>query len=167
MSHFLNVRTKLSTDVEIMFRVRYTLVLNASFHILRKHWKWGISFRPGGHFLPHLFVRSRIYSSSERQPCACVVPLPSTLRNSSGKSEPQSGVSSWLGKQNISCWNRLGLPPFGLRLSSQPILHPPLRHSVFGKSGPRNCVGETKLRRSIRKVKLLGKINNLSILRLA
>lgn len=104
------------------------------------------------------------YSSSERQPSACVVPPPSALRNSSGKSEPQSGASSWLGKQNISWRTRLGLSPFALRLSSQPILHPPPRHFSFGKSGPRNCVGGTTQRRSIRKVKLLGEINNSPIL---
>lgn len=104
------------------------------------------------------------YSSGERQPSTCVVPPPSALRNSSGKSEPQSGASSWLAKQNISWRNRLGLSPFALRLFSQPILHPPPRHFSFGKSGPRNCVGGTTQRRSIRKVKLLGGINNLPIL---
>lgn len=157
MSYFLNVRTKLSTDVEIMFRVRYTLVLNASFHILRKHWKWGISSRSGDHSLPHLFVRSRIYSSSERQPCACVLLLPSTFRNSSGKLEPQSGVSSWLGKQNISCRNRLDLPPFALRFSSQPILHPPLRHSVFGKSGVETVSARQSSDDQLKKLNYLAK----------
>lgn len=125
----INWRLRNWPDLCHFFRILPRIITDESwnsFHgeISRISREWEISFRLGGHSLLRLFHPSTGYLSN-RQPLSFAVsllplsppPIPFLLRNSSGKSEPQSGASSWL-ERRIFHRRKSALSPFALRLSS-------------------------------------------------
>ena len=164
----INWRLRNWPDLCHFFRILPRIITDESwnsFHgeISRISREWEISFRLGGHSLLRLFHPSTGYLSN-RQPLPFVVsllspsppPIPFLLRNSSGKSEPQSGASSWLERRIFHRRkSALSFPPvFLAKVKARGILD--MKENDERGQG----WGEG---RSIREVKLLGEINNLLI----